>query len=43
MYNMKKIDENLSNKDFELQRLVREIKAKNGLPAEYDLDHMSTL
>lgn len=38
---MNKVEENLSKKDFELQRLVCEIKAKNGLPVEYDLDRIT--
>jgi hypothetical protein len=31
---MNKIEETLNDKDFELQRLLCEIRAKNGLPPE---------
>lgn len=34
---MNKIDEILNRDDFELQRLLCEIRAKNGLPPEDDL------
>jgi hypothetical protein len=35
---MDKIDETLSDEDFELQRLLCEIRAKNGLPPENEFD-----
>jgi len=35
---MNKIDENLKDEDFELHRLLCEIRAKNGLPPEKNLD-----
>jgi hypothetical protein len=35
---MNKINEILDAEDFELQRLICEIKAKNGLPPENDID-----
>ena len=34
MFDMNKIDEALSDEDFELRRLLCEIRAKNGLPPE---------
>jgi hypothetical protein len=35
---MNKIDETLNDKDFELRRLLCEIRAKNGLPPENEID-----
>ena len=39
---MNKIDEILNDEDFELRRLICEIKAKNGLPPQNDIDYTST-
>jgi len=37
---MNKINEILNDEDFELRRLLCEIRAKNGLPPENDIDHV---
>jgi hypothetical protein len=36
---MNKINGILTDEDFELRRLICEIKAKNGLPPENDIDY----
>ncbi len=37
---MNKINEILNDDDFELHRLLCEIRAKNGLPTENDIDRV---
>ena len=37
---MNRISEILNDEDFELRRLLCEIRAKNGLPPENDIDHI---
>ncbi len=38
---MNKIDENLKDEDFELYRLLCEIRAKNGLPPENEFGRVT--